>query len=124
MAKHPTVKLKSSFYEILGAKPEDFTEEERKVRWAKWVEICSKVDQPMVDYWLNVSACEGCIYLKDHWCDHQGLPANYNPLLSPMGLGVGMACMGAAHTPREPELFSVWNEDFKIDSDNSETLPF
>lgn len=84
--------LYNSFRQILGKNPEDFAEEERKTRWNKIMSL----NKPMAKYWSDTSQCEGCIHLneKEAWCNYQGLPCTYNPILTPSTGMIGMACMG------------------------------
>jgi hypothetical protein len=84
--------LYNSFVQILGKKPEDYTEEERKVRWNKIMSL----NNSMRKRWSETYVCTGCIHLneKESWCNSQGLPCTYNPILTPSTGMIGMACMG------------------------------
>lgn len=86
--------LYNSFVQILGKKPEDYTEEERKTRWNKIMSF----NKPMAKRWSDTSECIGCIHLneKEAWCNYQGLPCTYNPILTPSTGMIGRACYGAA----------------------------
>jgi hypothetical protein len=89
------ISLKSSFKEILGENSETFTEDQRKARWEQWKNIAiAEGEKELVNMWSNTEACEGCIHLKDKWCESQGLPCTVNPILSFNDGVIGMACMG------------------------------
>lgn len=85
--------LYNSFSQILGKKPEDYSEEERKQRWSKIMSLNSNMKR----HWSNTSGCHGCIYLnsKQAWCNLQGLPSNVNPVLTYNSGMIGLACFGA-----------------------------
>ncbi len=86
--------LYNSFVQILGENPEDYTEIERKTRWNKIMSF----NKPMAKRWSDTSECIGCIHLneKEVWCNYQGLPRTYNPILTPSTGMIGRACYGAA----------------------------
>lgn len=82
----------NSFEQVLGRKPEDFTENERKRRWNKQMSFSKSVRE----YWSDTTECIGCIHLneKEAWCKLQGLPCCVNPILTFRQGMIGMACMG------------------------------
>ena len=89
----------SSFAQVLGNKIEDYTEEERKERWAKCMGKLEELDKDLANMWMYKSSegCDGCKYRNTmgiHWCRQQGLPCNYNPVLQ----DYGMACCGFGFT--------------------------
>ena len=94
----------NSFEQILGRSPNDYTADERKLRWYKAMSFSEDVRK----YWSDISACQGCIYLsvKESWCNLQGLPCTVNPILTFQNGDLGMACMGASRTiePRQLKL--------------------
>ena len=88
--------LYSSFFQILG---------KRKERWRRMMSF----DKNMSKYWSDTSECTGCVYLneKESWCDLQGLPCTYNPILTPSTSMIGMACCGIGKVERAPKLFDL-----------------
>jgi hypothetical protein len=96
------VSLKISFEDLLGKKQSVLTEEQRKVRWAKWVSLAG---EEAASWWMDCEGCEACIHLDGHWCKLQGLPATVNPYLSFRHGMPGMACMGAGKQVVQPGLF-------------------
>jgi hypothetical protein len=91
----------SSFEQILGRNKDDYTHDERKRRWNKVMSTSKK----MARRWSDTTACNGCIHLKDAWCDLQDLPCTVNSVLSFRCGIIGMACFGAGKVKREPTLF-------------------
>ena len=91
--------LYNSFEQILGRNPEDYTEEERKARWGRIMSF----NRPMAKRWSDMSGCVGCIHLneKEAWCNYQGLPCTYNPILTPSTGMIGMACYGVGKEEHE-----------------------
>jgi hypothetical protein len=81
-----------SFEQVLGKKPEDYTEDERKRRWNKQMSFSKSVRE----LWSDTTECNGCIHLdkKGSWCNLQGLPCCVNPILTFRQGMIGMACMG------------------------------
>lgn len=88
--------LYNSFAQILGKKPEDYSEDQRKLRWNKIMSLNSKMKR----HWSDTSSCSGCIHLdnKEAWCNLQGMPCTVNPLLTYNTGMIGMACFGAVKT--------------------------
>ncbi|SFO05244.1 hypothetical protein SAMN05421741_11842 [Paenimyroides ummariense] len=89
----------SSFEQILGKNPEDYSPEVRKLRWEKNMTELAKENPDLADYWRYGSeeSCSGCIHRDtsaNHWCTLQELPCMYNPVLKMLG----MACYGAGKT--------------------------
>lgn len=85
----------SSFEQILGKKPEDYTPEERYKRWEKNLSELEVIDKKLSDYWRfgSEESCGLCIYRDitgNHWCKSQELPCMYNPITKMLG----MACYG------------------------------
>lgn len=100
----------SSFTQILGLKPDDYSVDERKKRWFKNGELLKKVAPSSFEFYFTTSGsdetCFGCIHRNnaENWCNWSGLPCNYNPVLK----NLGMACMGLGHeTSVQLELFEV-----------------
>lgn len=95
----------NSFEQILGKRPEDYTESERKKRWNKQMSFSNSVRK----YWSDTSECIGCIHLneKEAWCNLQGLPCCVNPITTyQMGM-LGMACMGVGREEyKQLEIFN------------------
>jgi hypothetical protein len=98
----------SSFTQILGNKPDDYSIEERKKRWFKNGELLKKVSPEAFEYYFTTNGsnetCFGCIHRnnEENWCKWSELPCNYNPVLK----NLGMACMGLGHeTSQQLELF-------------------
>lgn len=92
--------LKSTFKQILGENIESFTEEERKKRWQRWIDLALKGGKhETVEVWTDTSGCEGCKHLngRESWCNLMSLPCTVNPVLSFKHGLVGMACMGAGY---------------------------
>ena len=64
-------------------------------RWRRWLELIRGHDVWLYEYWTDYSGCDGCQHFEQGWCRLQGLPASYNPILTPrLGGMIGMACMG------------------------------
>lgn len=86
----------SSFTQILGFEPKQYSVEERKKRWFKNGDELKKVNKEGFEFYFTTSGsdetCSGCINRNntENWCNWSGLPCNYNPVLQ----GLGMACMG------------------------------
>jgi hypothetical protein len=83
--------------DLFGETINDYSKEQRKERWDK---ILSLEKQNNLDNWswlnddaLSNETCDGCIHRNQNWCESQGLPTNYNPILK----GLGMACMGVGY---------------------------
>lgn len=97
----------SSFTQILGSNPQDYTPEQRKERWAKHMNLLNDVAPEMADYWRfgSEECCEGCIHRDmhgNHWCKFSELPCLYNPVIKMCG----MACCGLGHeTNKQLDLF-------------------
>lgn len=92
------VKLKSSWYEILGKKREEFSEAVRKKRWNKWKKLAIEHgEDELVNYWTDTSSCEDCIHRDNDWCMLEGLPITVNPIVTMQLAEKGMACKGAGY---------------------------
>ena len=64
--------------------------------WRAWLDLAKKKDEFLYQCWSDVFACMGCRFLdrENIWCRLQGLPATFNPYLTPRTGLDGMACMG------------------------------
>lgn len=86
----------SSFAQILGRTPKDYTPDERKTRWIKNGEELKKVNPEAFDFYFTESGvnevCLGCEnrIQSESWCKWAELPCNYNPVLN----NAGLACIG------------------------------
>ncbi len=87
---HQDLCLYSSFEQILGKSPKDYTLAERKDRWNKVMSL----DENMKEWWGNSESCSSCKHLKDNWCSCVGLPCTVNPILTFEQGILGMACQG------------------------------
>lgn len=89
----------SSFNQILGGNADEYTPEERKLRWERNMKLLSeKGNDAAVEYWNDTSECSYCIHLgQDGFCKSFGLPVNYSPILTHSTGMKGMACMGVGH---------------------------
>lgn len=91
------IKFYSSFTQILGKRPEDYSPDERKARWRRNMDLLIGIGSvESVEHWMDSSECSNCIYLnaEESWCERNGLPCTYNPILTPSSGYKGMACMG------------------------------
>jgi len=80
----------SSFDQILGPHPEDYTPKQRFERWNKVMSL----DEEIKEIFADTLACDGCIHLDklNSWCNDYGLPCSYNPVLKMLGMACGGAC--------------------------------
>lgn len=103
-SKHPLafeeITFYSSFEQILGKTPKDYTPEERYERWSKNMELLRENgSQAAYDFWGTIlgsnETCYGCANRDENrnWCLWSELPPNYNPVIKNMG----MACMGLGY---------------------------
>ena len=102
----------SSFHQILGKSPKDYTPEERKNRWKRNMELLKEIGcDDSVEYWNDISCCESCQFLdkKDAFCKSFGLPVTYNPITTHDTGMIGMACMGIGRQNKQIELFETEN---------------
>lgn len=98
------VTLKSSWYEILGEKREDYSEAVRKKRWITWKKLAiENGDSDLVDNWTDTSSCRDCIHRDNDWCMLEGLPVTVNPILTMKFAEKGMACKGVGYEAPETE---------------------
>lgn len=89
----------SSFEQIFGKSIDDYTEDERKERWAKATSF--KGGKDVKEYYENSEGCEGCRHFQNGWCALASLPCGINPVLTfRMGM-VGMACQGVGYEAKE-----------------------
>lgn len=98
----------SSFEQILGSKPSDYSVEERKKRWFRNGELLKEVNPDAFEFHFTTNGsnetCYGCIHRNndENWCKWSELPCNYNPVIK----NLGMACMGLGReTSQQLELF-------------------
>lgn len=85
----------SSFEQILGRKKSDYTEEERKARWNKAMDIPG--GKRVQEYYSNLFECVDCNHNKNGWCGYASLPCGVNPILTFKYGSLGMACQGVGH---------------------------
>jgi hypothetical protein len=87
------ISINSSWEEILPKAKERIPE--RIANWRVWLALCQIQDSEQAESWDNAEECDGCIHYRpaDYWCNSQGLPASFSPILTPKGYQ-GMACMG------------------------------
>lgn len=90
----------SSFEQLLGKTPQDYTAEERFDRWSKNMGLLRENDcEDAYDFWGTISGsnetCFGCTHRDEarNWCLWSELPPNYNPVIK----NIGMACMGLGY---------------------------
>lgn len=96
------VTLKSTWKELFGVSDD----RERRGRWERWKEIALMRAEcrSLVEYWTETSECDGCLYQRGDWCALAQLPCTFNPVLSPRGGMLGMACCGMGYTPADGQL--------------------
>lgn len=93
------VKLKTSWYELLGDTGNTFPAKERRQRWETWKGLARENgDDDVVEYWSDASGCQGCIHADGDWCTAVQLPCAINPLLTMRHGMIGMACAGTGHS--------------------------
>ncbi|HBL74279.1 MAG: hypothetical protein A2W90_18165 [Bacteroidetes bacterium GWF2_42_66] len=90
----------SSFEQVLGKTSEEYSEQERKLRWQKVLSF----DREVKRIWSDTSECIGCVHLSGSWCNMQGLPCCVNPILSFNHGMIGMACMGLGYEEMPKQL--------------------
>lgn len=89
----------SSFAQLLGKVPSDYTPKERFERFQRNLELLRKEgEEGLFRYWSKTSSnetCHGCINrdIDRNWCKAYGLPCNYNPVTG----ALGMACCGLGY---------------------------
>lgn len=92
----------SSYDQVLGKTPNDYTPQQRFERWTK---IMAQSELEIQEYFQDSEGCEGCVSLdqQNYWCKSYGLPCSYNPILKCLG----MACGGAGKqvSPTQLTLF-------------------
>lgn len=88
------ITLYSSFVQLLGEAPEDYTPEERRKRFDRNLELMKEGgEEELYHFWAESGpdeTCESCIHRNAYWCKWSELPCNYNPVLRMLG----MACCG------------------------------
>lgn len=101
----PRVKLKTSWYELLGEKQSDMPDDVRRARWNEWCELAKKKNPEMYRYWQNSDGCEDggkrCKHQDGDWCLLSQLPTSINPYLTMKHGMIGMACMGAGFEAKD-----------------------
>lgn len=96
----PPVTLSMRWQDLLGEKMLTISNAERRSRWAQWLRIAKRVNQPASRHWRNNTECKGCKHLRGAWCCLQALPCTVNPLLTFRHDEAGLACMGAGREER------------------------
>jgi len=93
-----SVKLESSFEQILGAREIEMEIKTRRRRWAQWLKLARAVDKEVAKWWMDIDGCASCINRRGRaWCDLQALPCTVNPILSFREGMLGMACCGMGY---------------------------
>lgn len=98
LLKYNQITAYSSFTQVLGMKPEDYTPQQRKERWNKNMFLLNEIEPELANYWRFQSeeCCAGCIHRNingNHWCNYAELPCFYNPVMKMSG----MACCGLGY---------------------------
>lgn len=102
------VKLRTSWYDLLGTDCHTYAPAERRARWEKWKKMAHDAgDSEMVEYWSDADGCQGCIHADGDWCSAMELPCSINPLLTMKHGMIGMACGGAGHEQNDSGLASA-----------------
>lgn len=100
----------SSFEQIFGKSIDEYTEDERKERWARATSF--KGGKDVKKYYEDPTECIGCQHFQNGWCALVSLPCGINPVLTfRMGM-VGMACMGAGYKVKEGMEFDKSDSPF------------
>jgi hypothetical protein len=94
------ITMYSSFTQLVGHVPTDYTPAERYERWTKNMNLLKEAGKmDSYNLWATKAGsdetCMGCIHRDEgkNWCKWSELPCNYNPALK----DIGMACMGLAY---------------------------
>ena len=87
----------SSFEQLLGKSPDDYSPDERYLRWNRNMDLLIAAGyDDAYQFWGTIAGsnetCNGCVNRDENrnWCVWSELPCNYNPVLK----NIGMACMG------------------------------
>ena len=66
-------------------------------QWRKWLNLASKLDPELADYWKDAEGCYHCMHfdIENIWCNRISAPATYNPIIKTLGL----ACGGFGYEP-------------------------
>ena len=102
------ISMYSSFSQILGRNPNDFTPEERMKRWDKNMQMLKEAGETeLFNFWAkesSVETCLGCVHrnIDKNWCTYAELPCNYNPVLGMLG----MECCGLGFDGQQQLLLS------------------
>lgn len=95
----------SSFEQILGRKKSDYTEDERKARWNKAMDIPG--GKRVKEYYSNLYECVYCKHFQNGWCGYASLPCGVNPILTYQDGSLGLACQGIGNELIEGSQLSI-----------------
>ncbi len=85
----PPVHLRITWSELFGTTIKDLTHGDRKARW----EELKKLNPGLSGRWEDEEVCSTCKHVNRGWCELQGLPCAFNPIMK----DYGMACMGVGY---------------------------
>lgn len=95
----------SSFEQILGRKKTDYSDDERKLRWDKAMDIPG--GKRIKAYYSNSHDCIDCVHFHNGWCGFASLPCGVNPILTFRDGGIGLACQGIGFKEDEGAQLSI-----------------
>ena len=91
----PQIQRGMGWTELFGRSINDTTADNRRARWERAKSLATQDELRSMEQY---ESCEhgGCAHFNAGWCEWNGLPSGYNPILR----CYGMACMGCGYEPQ------------------------